>query len=128
MKRLTTDNPEGNDSAALNLFYIKDQETWVRGGGSAPDYPDVTLNSWIRGIIKTYGTDKDTANLDDEELSGAMSELLFNGTDTIEGVIATLYAAAWAFSTLRWRLERYENTGLNPEEVAEMKGRMEDWT
>ena len=33
MKRLTTNCPDNNLDAALNLFYIKDSETWVRGGG-----------------------------------------------------------------------------------------------
>ena len=37
--RLTTDNPQNNVETALNLFYIKDGETYVRGGGPAPDYP-----------------------------------------------------------------------------------------
>ena len=32
MKRLTTNCPDNNLDAALNLFYIKDSETWVRGG------------------------------------------------------------------------------------------------
>lgn len=30
MKRLTTNCPDNNLDAALNLFYIKDFETWVR--------------------------------------------------------------------------------------------------
>lgn len=33
MKRLTINCPDNNLDAALNLFYIKDSETWVRGGG-----------------------------------------------------------------------------------------------
>jgi hypothetical protein len=43
MKRLTIDQPENNTETALNLFYVKDGEAWARGGGEAPDYPDVRL-------------------------------------------------------------------------------------
>lgn len=35
MNRLTTDKPRDNTETALNLFYIKGHETWVRGGGPA---------------------------------------------------------------------------------------------
>ena len=31
--RLTTDNPQNNVETALNLFYIKDGETYVRVAG-----------------------------------------------------------------------------------------------
>ena len=34
MKRLTTNCPDNNLDAALNLFYIKDGETRVRDGGA----------------------------------------------------------------------------------------------
>ena len=37
MKRLTTEKPQGNVENALNLFYIKDKETWIRGGGTAQE-------------------------------------------------------------------------------------------
>lgn len=33
MKRLTTDTPKNNLEMALNLFYVKDKEVWVRGYG-----------------------------------------------------------------------------------------------
>ncbi len=31
--RLTTDTPKNNIEMALNLFYVKDKEVWVRGYG-----------------------------------------------------------------------------------------------
>ena len=52
MKRLTTNCPDNNLDAALNLFYIKDFETWVRGGGDGPDYPDIRLYDFIRKAAK----------------------------------------------------------------------------
>ena len=127
MKRLTTDDPQNNLSIALNLFYVKNRETMVRGGGPAPDYPDVTLNEYIRTIAKTHGIDLGIGEetQDDMETGEAMFELLFDGVETLAGVLATLYAAGWAFSELRELLSRYDDTGLSPQEIEEMKFRME---
>lgn len=113
MKRMITDKPEDNYSAALNLFYIKGQETWVRGGGTAPSYSDVTLDSYIKELCKSHDAEINT-KLNPEEFSYLMAETLFDGPDTIEGLLATLYTAGWAFSVLRWKLEAYENTGIPP--------------
>lgn len=54
MKRLTTETPKDNLEMALNLFYIKDHETWVRGYGPAPEYADVSLFDLTRDIVKTH--------------------------------------------------------------------------
>lgn len=59
MKRLTTDNPKDNIEAALNLFYIKGHETWVRGGGTGPEYADVRLFDYTRQLIKAHIPDVD---------------------------------------------------------------------
>ena len=45
MKRLTTDTPKDNFEMALNLFYVKDKEVWVRGYGK-----DGAACSTCRGI------------------------------------------------------------------------------
>lgn len=119
MNRLTTDNPNGNTENALNLFYIKDKETWVRGGGPAPEYEDVRLLDYIRDIAKTHNLD--IPDDGDEELADVLFELLFDGIGTIEGIVATLNTAAWAFSSLREKLKKYEDTGLTPEELMSLK-------
>ena len=51
------------------------------------------------------------------EISIEMSELLFDGTGTMEGIVATLYTAAWAFAELRERLKRYEATRKTPDDL-----------
>lgn len=112
MKRLITDNPQDNFSTALNLYYNKDRMTWVRGGGDAPDYPDVTLPDYMRQIIKKHDIDLGEP-LSDEEMDELMTELLFDGTDTIEGILATLYTTAWAFSIIRDHLAEYESAEKN---------------
>lgn len=108
MKRLTTDNPKDNIEAALNLFYIKGHETWVRGGGTGPEYADVRLFDYTRQLIKAHIPDVDLG-MDDDSLSMMMDEWLFDGPEILEGVFALLYTAAWAYAELRHRLAAYEN-------------------
>lgn len=120
MRRLTTDEPKGNVQTALNLFYIKDHETWVRGGGPGPEYADVSLFDYTRTIIKTHMPDVELPD-DNDNFSMMMTEWLFDGPESAEGVIATLYTAAWAFAELRHRLAAYEDTGLEPDICAEYK-------
>lgn len=114
MKRLTTDNPKDNIETSLNLFYVKDHETWVRGGGSAPEYADVSLFDFTRRLVRTHIPDVELPE-ENDDLSMLMAEWLFDGPESAEGLIATLYAAAWAFAELRHRLATYEDTGLEPE-------------
>lgn len=115
MERFTTDNPQDNVSTARNLFYIKDQETWVRGGGPEPEYADVPLYDLVRRIIQTHGLAIDTSNND--IMGDCLYERLFDCVDTVEGVVALLYTAAWAFAELRNRLAAYEDTGLTPDDL-----------
>lgn len=120
MKRLTTDNPQDNIETSLNLFYVKDHETWVRGGGTAPEYADVSLFDFTRRLVRTHIPDVELPE-ENDDLSMLMAEWLFDGPESAEGLIATLYAAAWAFAELRHRLAVYEDTGLEPEVCANYK-------
>ncbi len=123
--RLTKENPNGNFETALNLFYCKDKMAWVRGGGAAPDYEDAKLTDWIRNLFREYGDFKEIADYTDAELIKFMGELALDGTETIDGLLATLYHAGWAFAELNAKLMDYEDSGLTPEGVKEMKSRME---
>ena len=116
MKRLTTNCPDNNLDAALNLFYIKDFETWVRGGGDGPDYPDIRLYDFIRKAAKILLPDLDFP-MDDDGVDYAMGELLLDGPDEPTGLLALLYTAAWSYAELRGRLMQYEDTELTPEEI-----------
>lgn len=109
MERLTNDNPQDNVSSALNLFYVKDGSAWVRGGGPGPEYKDISLDDYVRMISQKWNLDIAKSE-NDEDISCEMAELLFDGTDTVEGIIATLYTAGWAFAELRERLFTYEDT------------------
>lgn len=116
MKRLTINCPDNNLDAALNLFYIKDSETWVRGGGDGPDYPDIWLYDFIRKAAKILLPDLDFP-MDDDGVDYAMGELLLDGPDEPTGLLALLYTAAWSYAELRGRLMQYEDTRLEPEEI-----------
>lgn len=121
MKRLTTNCPDNNLDAALNLFYIKDFETWVRGGGDGPDYPDIRLYDFIRKAAKILLPDLDFPMDDDDGVDYAMGELLLDGPDEPTGLLALLYTAAWSYAELRGRLMQYEDTGLEPAMCANYK-------
>ena len=116
MKRLTTDCPDNNLDAALNLFYVKDRETWVRGGGDGPDYPDIRLYDFIRKAAKILLPGLDFP-MDDDGVDYAMGELLLDGPNEPTGLLALLYTAAWSYAELRGRLMQYEDTELTPEEI-----------
>ena len=120
MKRLTTNCPDNNLDAALNLFYVKDFETWVRGGGDGPDYPDIRLYDFIRKAAKILLPDLDFP-MDDDGVDYAMGELLVDGPDEPTGLLALLYTAAWSYAELRGRLMQYEDTGLEPAMCANYK-------
>lgn len=123
MKRLTTNCPDNNLDAALNLFYIKDFEAWVRGGGDGPDYPDIRLYDFIRKAAKILLPDLDFP-MDDDGVDYAMGELLLDGPDEPTGLLALLYTAAWSYAELRGRLMQYEDTGKTPVEVSML---VKDW-
>ena len=125
MERLTTNCPDNNLDAALNLFYIKDFETWVRGGGDGPDYPDIRLYDFIRKAAKILLPDLDFP-MDDDSVDYAMGELLLDGPDEPTGLLALLYTAAWSYAELRGRLMQYEDTGLTPEEAKRMSNILMD--
>ena len=124
MKRLTTNCPDSNLDAALNLFYIKDFETWVRGGGDGPDYPDIRLYDFIRKAAKILLPDLDFP-MDDDGVDYAMGELLLDGPDEPTGLLALLYTAAWSYAELRGRLMQYEDTCMTPVEVSTL---VKDWS
>lgn len=126
MRRLTTDNPQNNLENALNLFFAKDGQTWVRGYGPVPISEEITLNNLVRLIAEKHNLDMAESEYD-HEISDEMYELLMDGTDTLEGVVALLYTAGWVCAELRAKLMDYEDTGFTPNEVAEMKPRQGNW-
>ena len=119
MKRLTTERPQDNVQSTLNLFYVKDKETWIRGGGPAPEYRDVTLDDFMRRMIKEKHLDVKVPE-DWKEFSAMMAEWLMDDPESETGMLALMYAAAWGFAEIRERLKRYEDTGAMPDVLEEL--------
>lgn len=123
MKRLTTEKPKDNVENTLNLFYIKDKETWIRGGGLPPEYKDETLDNFMRRMIRERMEKWDLeikVPEDWREFSCMMAEWLFDDPESETGLLALLYAAVWGFAEIRERLKRYEDTGAMPDVLEDL--------
>lgn len=106
MKRLTTDD-SNSILLGLNLFFVKDGEVWVRGGGPEPDYPDCTLVDYIGRVAETHHLD--IVSRDAEHLGDEMYDCLQYGAEELEGVVALLHAAAVQAAEMRGRLADIED-------------------
>lgn len=106
MKRLTSDDTK-SIFYSLNLFFAKDNEVWIRGGGPEPDYQDCTLVNWIGRVADKHNLEILARNA--EDLGDEMYDCLQYGIDTIEGVVALLHAAAVQATTMRSRLKEIED-------------------
>lgn len=106
MKRLTTDDTE-SILFGLNLFFVKDNEIWIRGGGPDPDYQDCTLTDWINRAAAAQGIELDAD--DAESLGDVVYNCLQYGADATEGILAFLHAAAVQAAEMRGRLADIED-------------------
>lgn len=97
-RRMTTDTPDGNYSQALNLF--------VRGEGGWVQMPSrsISLNDYMKQLIKAHNADIDTEGTP-EEFDMTLYEHLFDGPETIEGLLAEHYTLSWALASLRDQLD-----------------------
>ena len=114
--RLTTDSPKNNVEMALNLFFVKDKEGWVRGYGK--DGADISLFDLSRDLTR-WNCPYVDLDISDDSFSMMMAEWLWEDVESFEHVLALLYQAAWVCAELRERLKAYEDTGLTPERCAE---------
>lgn len=106
MKRLTTDD-SNSIFLGINLFFAKDGEVWIRGGGPEPDYPDCTLTDWINRAAAVQGIELGAD--DTESLGDVMYDCLQYGVDATEGILALLHAAAVQAAEMRGRLASIED-------------------
>lgn len=106
MKRLTTDDTE-SILQGLNLFFVKNREIWIRGGGPEPDYPDCTLTDWINRAAAAQGIELDAD--DPEHLGDVMYDWMQYGSDATEGILALLHTAAVQAAEMRGRLAAIED-------------------
>ena len=106
MKRLTTDDTK-SILFGFNLFFVKDNEVWIRGGGPEPDYSDCTLTDWINRAAAAQGIELGAD--DAESLGDIMYDCLQFGADATEGILALLHAAAVQAAEMRERLKMLED-------------------
>lgn len=105
--RLTTDDPQTSLEMALNLFYAKDGEAWVRNGEWNKD---VTLYDYTKSAISNiFGSKMAILSWEKDEIAEILYDWGYEGNKSIEGIIATLYTAGWAFAEIRARLKQYED-------------------
>lgn len=104
-RRMTTDTPDGNYSQALNLF-VRGEDGWVQMPSRS-----ISLNDYMKQLIKAHNADIDTEGTP-EEFDMTLCEHLFDGPETIEGLLAEHYTLSWALASLRDKLKHYEDAGI----------------
>ena len=110
--RLTTDAPKDNFEMALNLFYVKDEEVWVRGYGKGGT--DISLINLTREIL-SHQCPYVEPDISDDDLIMMMPEWLFDDVRSTEHVVGLLYQAAWVCAELREHLKQFEDVFKTPE-------------
>ena len=116
MNRMTSDNTfEMNMiQRALNQVHIG-KDGWEQ----YVEQPDLEYSvcDLIRTSAETLGVE--IPILGDEVLADLLVDWLQYGVEEPEGILAILYRALCAMAALRAKLYRYEDTGLEPEQVME---------
>lgn len=112
MKRLTTEEPQGNFETMMNYVYSKDGWAYIRHDGV---HEDVPLTQWARRQCAARGcADEDLPGDTPEEIDEALCGCMMDCPDC---PIALAYCFSSQAVHLRDRLKRYEDTGLEPEEI-----------
>ena len=106
MHRLTTDTPKNNLEMALNLFYVKGKEVWVRGYGK--NGADISLFDLSRDLTR-WNCPYVDLDISDDSFSMMMAEWLWEDVESFEHVLAQLYQAAWVCAELREHLKEFED-------------------
>lgn len=120
--RLTTDTPKNNLEMALNLFYVKDKEVWVRGYGK--NGADIRLFDLSRDLTR-WNCPYVDLDISDDSFSMMMAEWLWEDVESFEHILAVLYQTAWVCAELREHLKQFEDSGCEPEEVLQ-KGKADE--
>lgn len=115
---IITDAPETNVSNALNLFFVRNGEAYVRGYGENGE--DISLIDFVKRIAIIQAIPIPY------EISEYLTDCLYDGPESEEGLLALFYTAAWAFAEIRERLKECEESELEPEEVLMLKKEIED--
>lgn len=125
MERLTSNKPVKEmkmRELAHNACYVKDRKAMYR------DYNmDVDARELVRQLLKNY-VHVDAAFARDTDLDELMADFLCDDINSIDGLIAVFYRNLWAMAELRERLRAYEDTGLTPDQINEIKQKTQEET
>jgi hypothetical protein len=124
MERLTSDNVKemGMYKLAHNHVFGKDGEVWYR------DFDrEISIRNLIREIAVKHDIDSELAGYDDDEFDEAMLDNLQYGTEELSGVLALLNMTLWGMCDIRDDLMEYEDTGIKPSEIEELKKSEDYW-
>jgi hypothetical protein len=121
MERLTLENVKemGMYQLAHNHVFVKDGWAWYR------DYErELSVIDFIKEIACRNGIELPS---DDDEFGDIMMDNLQDGYQTMDGMIAMYYVSLWGMADIRETLKPYEDTGLKPEEIEDLKKTEEYW-
>jgi hypothetical protein len=126
MDRFTSVKEDSKEMSMLELAYnevfVKDGWAWYR------DYErEIPIIDLIKEIIHHHSFNAELIIADPDEFGDIMMDNLQYGTDTLDGVIALLYQTLWAMTDMRERLKQYEDTGLKPEKVEDLRQSEDYW-
>lgn len=108
---LVTDSPSGNFSTMMNYAYVKDREVYIRN--AAEDGSDILLNQYIRKLCIENGCDE----LEDVSLEEFPLEITSCGLDYGDCPNFILWVAATQAAELRARLQKYEQAGVDVDDL-----------
>ena len=120
MKRLTLGN-----ALEMNMRQLALNQVYVGKDGWARYVEDPDRECGVCDLIRTASEalGVELPILSDEDLSDLMTDWLQYGAEEPEGVVAILYRALCAMAEVRDKLFRYEDTGLEPEEIDVLRDR-----
>lgn len=108
---LVTDSPSDNFSTMMNYAYAKDREVYIRN--AAEDGSDILLNQYIRKLCIENGCDE----LEDVSLEEFPMEIASCGLDYGDCPNFILWVAATQAAELRARLQKYEQAGIDLDDL-----------
>ena len=111
MKKFVTDNPQGNFETGLNFVYSRDGQAYIRADEDGAGIP---LTDWMKQQCIRHGCDE-LEDIKSEEIDEIIGDCAF---DYWTCPMFVMYMCACQAVHLRDRLRLYEETGLFPNDVA----------
>ena len=108
---LVTDSPSDNFSTMMNYAYAKDREVYIRN--AAEDGSGILLNQYVHKLCIECGCDQP----EDVSLEDFPQEITSCGLDYGDCPNFMLWVAATQAAELRGRLQKYEQAGIDVDDL-----------